>query len=80
MKQSLNAYHQKAEALAGVQGSIVSIIKGERLIDIDEGYRVRNLRAVSHDNAVIQKSNAMEVDTSFDNPLEGSESRGASNE
>ena len=70
----LNAYHLKAEAAAGLQGSVFSIIKGEKLIDIDEGYRVRNLRAASQENAVIQKSNAMEVDTSFDNPLEGNDS------
>lgn len=73
VNQLLKAYHEKAEAAARLAGQV--FIKGEKLIDFDEGYKARKSRAVSHaQDTLIHKSKPMEVDTSVDNPVNGSPS------
>ena len=56
-------------------------IKGEKLIDFEDGYKARKSRATSYaQEDVIHKSKPMEVDTSMDNPLTGSPSGVGSHE
>jgi hypothetical protein len=77
VRQQLKIYHEKSEAAVRLTSGV--FIKGEKLIDFDEGYKARKSRAASHvHEALIHKSKQMEVDTSLDNPHTGSPSGGAS--